>query len=87
MNVDFNEGLGGIGSICVAWTYNIEASSNVFINGKAAATISVGSPFVFYLGWILIISCFLFKTFNTNLYSLLKDLDKLSKKWIIDKNL
>ena len=87
MNIDFNEGLGGIGSIFVAWTYNIEAASGVIINGKAAATISVGSPFVFYLGWILIISCFLFKTFKTDLYSLLKDLDKLSKKWIIDKSL
>ena len=27
MNVDFNEGMGGIGSIFVAWTYNIDPAA------------------------------------------------------------
>ena len=78
MNINFNEGLGGVGSGMVAWTYNIEASSNVFINGKAAATMSIGSPFIFYLGWLLIISCFILKTLNLNIIDMLRNLDKKS---------
>ena len=76
--MNINEGLGGVGSGMVAWTYNIEASTNVFINGKAAATMSVGSPFIFYLGWILIISCFILKTLNLNIIDMLRNLDKES---------
>ena len=56
MKLNWEEGIGGLGSMLIAGTTTLEASKSVFIDGKPAVTMTASSPELFYFGWLLVVT-------------------------------